>query len=121
MARPKKKDAEKLDKPVSFRLSMSDYEAYQKKVIESGLKPSEFFRTAVITNRTHVIAREKVSQDKTRLLYLFNKTSNNINQLAHRANSDYLTGVIGEETYDQILSRLDTIANVLKATLENAD
>jgi hypothetical protein len=32
----------------------------------------------VLTNRTQVIARPKASDDRKRLLYVFNKTSNNL-------------------------------------------
>ena len=120
MARPKK-EADKLTRPVSFRLTEADYAAYLAKVEASGMKPSEFFRDAVLTNRTRVVAREKSSQDKARLLYLYNKTSNNVNQLAHRANSDYLAGTISEATYARILSELHTLTPLLKATINHVD
>lgn len=120
MARPKK-HAEGLTKPVSFRLSQTDYDAYQVKFSASGLSQSDFFREHVLTNRTTVIARAKPSQDKRRLLYLFNKTGNNINQLAHRANSDYLAGTLTETTYEQILQSLEQISRFMKASLPNVE
>ena len=106
---------------MSFRLTEADYAAYLAKVGASGMKPSEFFRDAVLTNRTRVVAREKASQDKARLLYLYNKTSNNVNQLAHRANSDYLAGTISEATYARILGELHTLTHLLKATINHVD
>lgn len=121
MARPKKDLAEQLTKPVSFRLTEADYAAYLGKVETSGMKPADFFRDCVLTNRTQIIAKPKVSTDKARLLYLFNKASNNINQLAYRANSDHAAGAVGEKTYAGILRELQTLNNYLKATLKNVD
>ena len=89
-----KGEAEKLTRPVSFRLTAADHAAYLAKVEASGLKPSEFFRECVLQNRTQIVARPKASPERGRLLYLFNKASNNINQLAHRANADHLAGLM---------------------------
>lgn len=121
MTSKSKDDAEKLTRPVSFRLTAADHAAYLAKVEASGLKPSEFFRDAVLTNRTQIIARAKSSPERGRMLYLFNKASNNINQLAHRANADHLAGVISEATYTRILSELHGLAHYMKAALKDAD
>lgn len=117
----KTKDAaQKLTTPVSFRLTAGDHAAYLAKVDASGLKPSEFFRDAVLTNRTQILARPpKASPERGRLLYLFNKTSNNINQLAHRANADHLAGVISEATYTRILTDLHGLAHYMKAAIKD--
>ena len=72
---------------VSFRLTLPDHAAYLAKASAAGVKPSKFFRDAVLTNRTQVVARVQPSSDKRRLIYLFNKASNNLNQLAHTANA----------------------------------
>ena len=114
-------DGQKLTRPVSFRLTDADHAAYLAKVEASGLKPSEFFRECVLQNRTQVVARVPTSSDKRRLLYLFNKASNNINQLAHRANADHLAGVISEDTYTRILADLHGLAHYMKAALKDAD
>lgn len=117
---PKQKKAT-LTKPVSFRLPEADHAAWMQKVNASGLKPSVFFRECVLQNKTQVIARPKASPERERLVYLFNKASNNINQLARRANADHLSGVISEKTYTGILSELNELTHYLKATIKNAD
>ena len=116
-----KESAEKLTKPVSFRLTAADHAAYAAKVKASGLKPSTFFRDAVLSNKTQIVARAKASPDRARLIYLFNKTSNNINQLAHRANADHLEGIISEHTYASILDGLRSLSLSMKAALSNAE
>lgn len=120
MARPKKADGG-LKKTVAFRLTEDDHAAYKAKFEASGLSQSEFFRRYVLTNATTVIARPKASAEKDRMVYLFNKASNNLNQLAYRANSDHLAGTLDEKTYVAILDRLQQIANVMKASIKNAD
>jgi len=110
-----------LGKPLSFRLSPTDREAYLAKVSESGLSQTDLFRQAVLTNRTQIVARPKASEDRKRLLHIYAKTSNNINQIAHRANSDNVQGKLSEATYEELLYQLQTIARYLKTTLNHVD
>ena len=121
MTNKSKGEGEKLTRPVSFRLTAADHAAYLAKVEASGLKPSEFFRECVLQNRTQVVARVPVSSDKRRLLYLFNKTSNNMNQLAHAANAAELAGTATPATYAGILAELQAIADAMREAVENAD
>lgn len=121
MSSKTKDDAEKLTRPVSFRLTAADHAAYLAKVEASGLKPSAFFRDAVLTNKTQIVARPKASPERGRLIYLMNKASNNINQLAHRANADHLAGVVSEATYTRILAELERLARYMKSAVKDAD
>lgn len=57
--------------------------------------------------------RIKSSEEKKQVLYLFNKTSNNINQLAHRANLEYKAGIISDETYQTILDELHDLKQAM--------
>ena len=116
-----KGEAEKLTRPVSFRLTAADHAAYLAKVEASGLKPSEFFRECVLQNRTQVVARVPTSSDKRRLIYLFNKASNNLNQLAHTANAAELAGTVTPATYAGILTELQTLADLMKKAIRDAD
>lgn len=110
-----------LTKVVSLRLANDDHEAYMAKVQASGMGRSAFFRECVLDNKTQVVARPKPSADHHRLVYLANKIGNNVNQLAHRTNADYLAGVVSESTYARILSELQTLTQFMKAAIKNAD
>lgn len=116
-----KEDTQKLTRLVSFRLTDADHKAYLEKVEASGLKPSTFFRDCVLTNKTQIIARPKSSIEKARLLYLFNKASNNINQLAYRANSEHKGGALSESTYLAVLDALDELSRDMKDILRQVD
>ncbi len=122
MARPKK-HGDEATKPVSFRLAESERLAYLAKCEAAGLSPSDFFRECVLTNKTQIVAKSKskATADRRQLLFLVNKTSNNLNQLAHRANSDHLAGKLSETKYEAILDSLELIARNLKATLGYVD
>jgi hypothetical protein len=105
-------------KPISFRLAEADHQAYQEKCRAAGLSPSDFFRQCILTNRTEVIAKPQVSKDYGQLLFLYTKASNNINQVALRANSDNRAGKLSESTYEAILNNLETLNLFLKANLK---
>lgn len=121
MVRPYK-NGDEPSKPVSFRLPISVRDAYLNKCAAANLSPSDFFREYVLTNKTQVIAQQpKASADRRRLLFLVNKSSNNLNQLAHRANSDHLAGKLSEEAYEAILQGLEQIAQDMKAALAHVD
>ena len=109
MARPSKSDDEKLNRTVAFRLTDGDFLGYKKKFSASGLKQSEFFREHVLSNTTQVVARPVASADARRAVYLLQKASNNINQLAHRANSEHLAGVLSEATFLAIVNQLQQL------------
>lgn len=113
MARPPKDDSEKLTKTVAFRLTDGDYVAYKKKFGASGMTQSEFFREYVLTNTTQVIAKSVASADSKRAVFLLHKASNNINQLAHLANSENVAGFLSEGTFKNIISQLERLNDFL--------
>jgi hypothetical protein len=106
MARPTKPEHEKLKHPVSFRLKDEDFLVYERKFSASGLNQSEFFRAHVLNNTTQVVAKVAASADAKRAVFLLQKASNNLNQLAHRANAEHLGGVLSEATFLAIVDQL---------------
>ena len=109
MARPVKSEEEKLNHTVAFRLTDGDFLRYKRNFSASGFNQSEFFREHVLCNTTQVVARPVASSDIRRAVFLLQKASNNVNQLAHRANSEYLTGQVSEHTYVAILDQLQQL------------
>lgn len=110
-----------MGKPLAFRLPEPDRQDWLEKVAASGRTSSEFFREYVLANRTQVIARVPASADRRRLLFVVNKASNNLNQLAHRANADHVAGRLDGHTYEALLDELEAIRHAMQAALTNVD
>ena len=106
MARPTKSENEKLSKVISFRTQMDVFLEFAKQCADANLTQSELHRDYVTKNRIEVIARPKASNDAKRAVFLLQKASNNLNQLAHRANADSMNNLISEETYVAVLDQL---------------
>ncbi len=119
MARPVKSEAEKLNHTVAFRLTDGDFLGYKRKFSDSGLKQSEFFREHVLSNTTQVVARPVASADARRAVFLLQKASNNVNQLAHRANAEHLAGLLSDGTFSEIVGQLQQLNSfMLEQTIE---
>jgi CRISPR/Cas system CSM-associated protein Csm3 (group 7 of RAMP superfamily) len=111
----------KLSKRLNFRIDEETFDAFEKKVDASGLTKSEFFRDMVLTNRTQVIERKKKTDNTQRALYLINKSSNNINQLAKAANIANIKGEVSNNLYLNLLESLETHNQLLRALLDHVD
>lgn len=99
----------------SFRCKLDDADKWNAKIAASGYNKSEFFRMAVQENRTTVEQRNTINADQRKALFLLAQLSNNVNQIAHRLNSDHKAGIIKPQTYELLLSELSTLADQAKA------
>lgn len=111
MARPKKDEVDKLTEVMHFRVSKKVRDAFTQKHIESNLTISEFLRELLDdkNEKVTIIAKErkeKIPLDVRRVVFLANKTSNNINQLAHKVNSHHMAGLVNDKLYEDILRSL---------------
>lgn len=87
-------------------------------ISQPALSVEEMERLAAATATLKQAKPAKAPDELRKLQYLYNKTSNNMNQLAHRANSDYLAGKLSESTYSSILAELSEIRRALLSGLE---
>lgn len=113
--------AEQLEKVVSLRLTPTDHAQWLSKVEASGQTKSEFFRSCVLGNKTEVVAKTPASADKLQLIWYFNKASNNLNQLAWSAHQTRKRGLLDARTFEQVLSHLSTISELMKKGIADAD
>ena len=111
---------EKLSRPVSFRLTESDYLAYKKKFAAAGVKQSQFFRESVLVNRTQVVARAPSPSTAQRAVFLLAKASNNLNQLAYRANAAHLKGALTTDEFGVITEQLQLLNSFLSQQVSEA-
>ncbi|HDI9686072.1 TPA: plasmid mobilization relaxosome protein MobC, partial [Escherichia coli] len=80
---------------------------------------SEFFRMLILNRLDDIPAlKPKRPTDYRELLRLFNKSSNNINQMAKKINTEYRNGFISESTY---LRYLNVLVNIRDAFVAGID
>jgi uncharacterized protein (DUF1778 family) len=108
-----------LSERLNFRIDKESFDAFEDKVNASGVSKSEFFRDMVLNNKTQVIERKKTTDNTKQALYLLNKSSNNINQLARAANIANQTGKISDNIYSSFLAELDNQSQLLRALLDH--
>lgn len=103
---------------VSFRLSEEEFAPFKERMQKANLNQSKFFRETFLQANP---VFEEASKEYERLLFYFNKTSNNLNQLAHGANRAWNRGIISEQVYRRFLNELISIRELLNAGVNNAD
>ncbi|RMU94759.1 plasmid mobilization protein, partial [Pseudomonas amygdali] len=106
------------DRVVSFRLTEEQYAPFEKIMQQSGTKSSVFFRELLL-NKTPVFKAASVDQE--RLVFIFNKSSNNLNQLAKRVHQAHHRGIVSEELFLKISNTLMSIRDLLLAGVDRAD
>lgn len=101
--------SEKLGPTIAFRVTVDVYADFQNQCRAANMTKSELFRDYISKNKVQVFARPAPTRDAKRAVLLLQKASNNINQLAHRANSDNLAGLLSDENYQKFTSQLEKL------------
>lgn len=109
MARPRKSETEKFKKTISFRVNQKDFADFEGKRLAAGASKSAFYREHVARNTTQVIAAPSLTSDAKRAVFLLQKASNNLNQLAHRANVANRAGQLTDATFHALLDQLQQL------------
>lgn len=117
----KKTTQKNKDKVVAFRLSQDDFAQFEEKLAASNMKKSEFFREVFLNANVNITLNSAPSKDLRRLTYLFNKASNNINQIAHQLNSAHLSGQVSERLYKSVNNVLIDIREILLTEINYVD
>ncbi|MGR9521548.1 DUF6290 family protein [Escherichia coli] len=101
---------------ISLRLTDEEYQSFHEYFTSLEVSRSEFFRM-VILNRLDDIPtlKQKRPVEYRELLRLFNKSSNNINQIAKKINTEYRNSFISESTYLRYLNVLVNIRDAFVA------
>ena len=93
----------------SFRIPVQLAKDVDVKIAAFGSNKSEFFRQALIENKTEVIARKKVSEINLEALHQIVKEGNNLNQLARTLHLAKIEGGISRNEYINALTVLAVI------------
>lgn len=107
-------EKEPLTRNFAFRLTEADGAIWDEKIASSGLSTSGFIREAVIHNKSQVVSAPPPNPELVRQNYLLAAISNNLNQIAHRLNSDNLVGLVTPAVYAAVLDELELISSKIK-------
>ncbi|GAL27779.1 hypothetical protein JCM19239_1500 [Vibrio variabilis] len=94
---------------VQARLTSAEFEPFKQLIKITGLKKATLIKKVILSNKNNVFCVEQSKEavdSKKRMLFLANKTSNNINQLAKRLNQAYRGEIVSERNYRQIMNDL---------------
>lgn len=104
---------------ISLRLTDEEYQSFHQYLTSLDVSRSEFFRMLILNRLDDIPAlKPKRPTDYRELLRLFNKSSNNINQIAKKINTEYRNGFISESTY---LRYLNVLVNIRDAFVTGVD
>lgn len=103
---------------VSLRITSAEFLPFESQIRESKLSRSSFFRKLILDKQGVINIEVK---DTRKLLYLFNKSSNNINQLALKINTAHKNGTISDKKYSLLLNALLSIESLMQKAVEDAD
>ncbi|WP_085344637.1 plasmid mobilization relaxosome protein MobC [Vibrio sp. ArtGut-C1] len=94
---------------VQARLTPSEYAPFKKLIEITGAKKATLFRHVILSNKNNVVHLGQSSEEeeaKKRMVFIANKASNNLNQIAKRLNQAYRGEVIREQHYTRIMNEL---------------
>ncbi|HGS5816809.1 TPA: plasmid mobilization relaxosome protein MobC [Vibrio diabolicus] len=93
---------------VQARLTPSEYAPFKKLIEITGTKKATLFRHVILSNKNNVVCLGKSSEEeaKKRMVFLANKASNNLNQIAKRLNQAHRGEVVREQHYTRMMNEL---------------
>jgi len=112
---------------LSLRVPEEDRDLYDSMCKDANLNRSELLR-AIIKTKTNgggviINAPQKKVKDAdySKLIFYYNKASNNINQIAKKINAAFAAQIISEDTMLTGISLLRNIERLLEAGLQNGN
>jgi CRISPR/Cas system CSM-associated protein Csm3 (group 7 of RAMP superfamily) len=112
---------QKKNRVLHFRVTEADYAEFDEKLKQTGMTASEFFRDVFLNSKITFNVKQAKPVDYHKLVFIYNKAGNNINQLAHKVNADHRRGIISESIHLKWLNKLASIESLLQAGISHGD
>ncbi|WP_087019247.1 plasmid mobilization protein [Thaumasiovibrio subtropicus] len=103
---------------ISFRLSDEEFKPYKEALDSTGLSKSEFFRSVFLKGQYHFEVRENPPMEYDKLLFIFNKSSNNLNQISRKINQSHRSGIVSERLYLNAVNQLVSIEQLMMSVID---
>ncbi|MGF1903530.1 plasmid mobilization protein [Aliivibrio salmonicida] len=106
---------------IGFRLLNEEYDKFTKKAEKANMTLIEFLREAILKNKSMVVRKETNSLDKQQLIFLYRKTSNNLNQLTKQVHINNKAGTLTKADMDKAINHLGSIRALLEKGIDNVN
>lgn len=106
---------------VSFRLTDEEYQPIKNAIENSTLTKTEICRAVFLNQQFTFNLKQSKPVDYNKLIFIFNKASNNINQIAKVVNTENQKGTLTDEKFNAILNKLITLESYLNGFIESTD
>lgn len=102
---------------ISFRMSDEELEPFKHLMTQANLKKSELFKSIVISKSKQVNLIRNEDEHYRRLLFLYNKISNNVNQIARVTNTLHKNHSLNDQSLLKINNNLLLMNDLLRKGL----
>ena len=106
---------------IGFRLLNEEYDKFKKKAEKANMTLIEFLREGVFKNKSIVVRKEDDTLDKKKLIFLFGKSSNNLNQIAKQIHISNKAGIITKANMDKAMKDIETISTLLQKGINDVN
>ncbi|MUK76554.1 plasmid mobilization relaxosome protein MobC [Aliivibrio fischeri] len=106
---------------VGFRLLNEEHDKFTKKAEKANMTLIEFLREGILKNKSIVVRKEDDSLDKQQLIFLYRKTSNNLNQLTKQVHISNKAGTLSKANMDKAIHQLESIKALLEKGINHVN
>lgn len=117
-ARPETTPAQR--KPASYRLLPEAHSRIVQSAKAAGISPRAWLETAILENKTSIVARQRPHPDLGPLLFQTRQAGNNLNQIARKLNQRDLIGELSPTDIEEALQLLERLHGLFKRALDRA-
>ena len=103
---------------IQFKITPSEYVPYDNILVATGMTRAALFKMIVLNKEVVLKLGNEGKEERDRLVFLSNKASNNINQIAKNVNQAYRGGVINESLYVQTLNNLISLEKLFSGAID---
>lgn len=111
----------KANNVITFRLTDDEFLPIKTAIEKTNITKTEICRSIFLSEKFTFEVKENKPIEYSKLVFIFNKTSNNINQLAKNINTASKLGIVNNQQFSQLLNKLIIIESILDNTLKGID
>ena len=109
---------ENKDEIITFRMTAEEFKPFKKEIEAANVTKSSFFRQLVLAKKEFVVETKETPKEKKRLIFLANKVSNNLNQLAKKVHQSHRADVVDKNLYIRTLNALRDIERLWREAIK---